>query len=106
MIYEYFHAIKNKWPKSWDDLNTKGNILPRSNAFKAFMKFLHYIFQNITGQVLDRNDFKYFCKRDAATVIVRDVHRLKKIVEQEYPTLPYFIFGHSLGSLITRNYLF
>ena len=63
MIYEYFHAIKNKWPKSWDDLNTKGNILPRSNAFKAFMKFLHYIFQNITGQVLDRNDFKsYFVK--------------------------------------------
>ena len=61
MIYEYFHAIKNKWPKSWSDLSTKGNILPRSNAFKAFMKFLYYICQNKREEVLDRNNFmNYF----------------------------------------------
>lgn len=58
------------------------------------------------GKSVGNNPKGYFCKRDAATVIVRDVHRLKKVIEQEYPTLPYFIFGHSMGSLITRNYLF
>ena len=47
----------------------------------------------------------YFCKRDPATVVVRDVHRLKKMIQEEYPGLKIFIFGHSMGSLITRNYM-
>jgi len=47
----------------------------------------------------------YFCRRDPATVVVRDVHRLKKMVEGEYQGIPVYIFGHSMGSLITRNYL-
>lgn len=49
--------------------------------------------------------FGYFCENDPATVVVRDVHRLKKLTQQEYPGLPYFIMGHSMGSFITRNYL-
>lgn len=47
----------------------------------------------------------YFCKRDPATVVVRDVHRLKKMIQSEYPGLPVFMFGHSMGSLIARNYI-
>lgn len=47
----------------------------------------------------------YFCEVDAATVLVRDVHRLKKMTESLYPNLPYFILGHSMGSFITRNYI-
>lgn len=57
------------------------------------------------GRSVGSNPKGYFCKRDAATVVVRDVHRLKKTVQEEYPGLPIFIFGHSMGSLITRNYL-
>lgn len=48
----------------------------------------------------------YFCKQDAATVLVRDEHRLKKTVEKEFPHVPYIIMGHSMGSFITRNYLY
>ncbi len=58
------------------------------------------------GKSIGNNPKGYFCKRDAATVIVRDVHRLKKLIQQEYPTIPYFILGHSMGSLMARNYLF
>lgn len=47
----------------------------------------------------------HFCENDPATVLVRDVHRLKKMTQQEYPTLPYLILGHSMGSFILRNYL-
>ena len=47
----------------------------------------------------------YFCKMDPATVVVRDVHRLKKMTESLYPNLPYFILGHSMGSFIARNYI-
>lgn len=48
----------------------------------------------------------YFCRKDPATVLVKDVHRLKKITEGLYPKIPYYILGHSIGSLILRNYLF
>lgn len=40
ILYNYFQAIKSKWPASWDAKDQTGNLLPRSNAFKAFMKFL------------------------------------------------------------------
>lgn len=40
IIYNYFSAIQEKWPHSWAAISTVGNILPRSNAFKAFMVYL------------------------------------------------------------------
>lgn len=49
--------------------------------------------------------FGYFCKKDPATVLVRDEHRLKKMIEEKYPGIPYYILGHSMGSFIARNYL-
>ncbi len=48
----------------------------------------------------------YFCKQDAATVLVRDVHRLKKAIQRDYPGIPCIIMGHSMGSFVVRNYLF
>lgn len=57
------------------------------------------------GKSVGKDPKGYFCRRDPATVVVRDVHRLKKKIQSEYPSLPIFIFGHSMGSLITRNYL-
>ncbi len=50
--------------------------------------------------------YGYFCDQDPATVVVRDVHRLKKMTQEEYPGMPYVILGHSMGSFIVRNYLF
>lgn len=50
--------------------------------------------------------YGYFCEHDAANVVVRDVHRLKKIMQEQYPGIPYLILGHSMGSFILRNYLF
>ncbi len=57
------------------------------------------------GKSVGDNGFGYFCEQDPATVVVRDVHRLKKMTEQLYPTVPYIILGHSMGSFILRNYL-
>jgi len=53
----------------------------------------------------DEKSLGYFCERDAATVAVRDVHRLKKTVQDKYPGVPVFLFGHSMGSYIARNYI-
>lgn len=35
---------------------------------------------------------------------VEDEHRLRQIVAGEYPDLPFFMFGHSMGSMICRIY--
>lgn len=48
----------------------------------------------------------YFCEQDPATVLIRDAHRLKKSTQTLYPNVPYIIMGHSMGSFITRNYMF
>lgn len=58
------------------------------------------------GKSVPENGQKgYFCDGDAASVLVRDEHKLHEVVEGEYPGIPYFILGHSMGSFITRNYL-
>lgn len=51
------------------------------------------------------DDLGYFTKDNADVVVVRDVHRLKKMTQNEHPGLPYFILGHSMGSFIFRKYL-
>ncbi len=53
----------------------------------------------------EKGTYGYFCEQDPATVLVRDVHRLKKMTQELYPNVPYVILGHSMGSFITRNYM-
>lgn len=50
-------------------------------------------------------DLGYFCEQDPATVVVRDLHRLKKTIQAENPGLPIVVMGHSMGSFIARNYI-
>ncbi len=50
-------------------------------------------------------DLGYFAKEDGWNRLVEDVHILQNKVAKEYPELPYVIFGHSMGSLVTRTYL-
>ena len=58
------------------------------------------------GSVAEGQTKGYFCEQDPATVIVRDVHRLKKITQEKFPGLPVIIMGHSMGSFIARNYIY
>lgn len=36
--------------------------------------------------------------------MMEDEHALKELVSDKYPGLPYFLFGHSMGSFIARDY--
>ena len=38
-------------------------------------------------------------------VMMEDEHKLKELVCEKYPDLPYFLFGHSMGSFIVRDYV-
>ena len=46
----------------------------------------------------------YFGK-DGGRFLVRDLHQITRIIKKQYPGLPYFMMGHSMGSLAVRCYL-
>lgn len=47
----------------------------------------------------------YFAKEHGYKYLVEDVHRLTLIMKKHYSHLPYFLFGHSMGSFVSRLYL-
>lgn len=81
--------------------------------YEGFAKFLTDRGFAVTGEdhlghgksVPEGGKYGYFCEQDPATVVVRDVHRLKKMTQALYPEVPYVIVGHSMGSFILRNYI-
>lgn len=40
-----------------------------------------------------------------ADILVEDAHTMRQIMEDAFPGVPYFIFGHSMGSFTLRVYL-
>jgi len=55
IIYNYFKAVEKKWPQSWQSTHTVGNLLPKSNAFKALMSYLLIdIYPSLAGDNYER----------------------------------------------------
>ena len=50
------------------------------------------------------DDLGYFGK-GASNLVVGDMHRLRQHMQKEFPDLPYFMLGHSMGSFMLRKYL-
>ena len=50
-------------------------------------------------------DQGYFGEPDPNLNLIEDIHKLKKITEEKYPNLPYFILGQSMGSFLLRQYI-
>jgi len=57
------------------------------------------------GKSADPKDYGYFGPKDGWRVWIEDVHTLRVKTQEEYPGIPYFVLGHSMGSLILRAYL-
>lgn len=55
--------------------------------------------------VRTKEDYGYFAKDNGNMALVRDIHRLRKMTEELYPDIPYFLLGHSMGSFLARQYL-
>ncbi len=55
--------------------------------------------------VRGKRHYGYFCKPRPSDVLVSDIHQVAAITKGGYPGLPYFIFGHSMGSYLLRKYL-
>lgn len=50
-------------------------------------------------------DWGYFTEGDGSGILVEDLHTLRRKLQEEYPGVPYFMLGHSMGSFILRRYL-
>lgn len=58
------------------------------------------------SSVAEGGIYGYFGERDSATVLVEDAYRLTQMTQSLYPGVPFVVLGHSMGSLVLRNYLF
>ncbi len=51
------------------------------------------------------SDQGFFAEENGWDRVLDDMEILQETMRQEYPDLPYILFGHSMGSFLTRNYL-
>lgn len=49
IVWNYFKAIEDKWPEAWAGLDVRGNVLPKTNGFRALMRFLPLIYVWLGG---------------------------------------------------------
>lgn len=57
------------------------------------------------GGSIANNDEKGYFGENGYKTLMEDCAILTDIAKDDYPAIPYFIFGHSMGSFIVRNYL-
>lgn len=58
------------------------------------------------GRSVSRSeDLGYFGSENGWTHMVKDMYLLTKLIKESYPDIPYFLLGHSMGSLLARAYL-
>lgn len=49
IVWNYFQAIEDRWPIAWAGLDVRGNVLPRTNGFRALMRFLPLMYTWLEG---------------------------------------------------------
>ena len=64
IVLNLFKAVENRWPESWNDLERKGNVLPKTNGLKALLRFLKPLYLLLAGEnrhfVPEVEDFQEF----------------------------------------------
>ena len=55
--------------------------------------------------IVNDDDLGFFDETDGWEKVVEDMRKLHAQTSGEFPGLPYFLFGHSMGSFLTRTYI-
>ena len=58
------------------------------------------------GKSINRGRRGYFSDKDGWMKVVGDMRSVYEIADKDYPNTPHILFGHSMGSFLTRTYLF
>jgi len=63
-VVNFFLAVRKRYPKSWDEVKRKGNILPKTNGFLALMRALKKLYPTLSKkldkEVLSSSDYSDF----------------------------------------------
>ncbi|HHU23428.1 MAG TPA: alpha/beta hydrolase [Clostridiales bacterium] len=52
---------------------------------------------------VNESELGYFGETGGWNFVVADMHKLRELTSKEYPDLPYFLLGHSMGSFLVRT---
>jgi DGQHR domain-containing protein len=52
IVWSYFVGVQERWPKAWKDLS-QGSVLPKTNGFRAFMRFLRPAYLSMVKKIGD-----------------------------------------------------
>ena len=55
--------------------------------------------------VASQEDWGYFCEENPSDIVVADMHKLRSLIQEDNPEVPYFMLAHSMGSFMLRKYL-
>lgn len=102
-----------------DDSKIKGivqiahGMAEHAERYDRFAKYL-----NKNGYIVYANDHRghgktagaieklgYLADEDGFELLVKDLQTLSSIIKEEYPSLPLFLFGHSMGSFAAQRYI-
>lgn len=83
------------------------------DRYKGFAKFLNERGIYVVGHdhlghgesVVSDDKHGYFHETRGNEYVIADIHELRRKVREEYPDIPYFIMGHSMGSFLVRQYM-
>ena len=84
--------------------------IERYDAFARFLNSHGYIVVGNDhlghGTSVAQEEYRgYFADQDGWTHVSNDTRTLQIMTARQFPGLPYFLFGHSMGSFLTRTYL-
>ena len=57
------------------------------------------------ASVASQEDWGYFCEENPSDIVVKDMHKLRSLIQEDNQGVPYFMLGHSMGSFMLRKYL-
>ena len=57
------------------------------------------------GSIRTKADYGYFAEPDGNRAVLDDLHAMALRTKERYPSVPYFLLGHSMGSFYARQYL-
>ena len=57
------------------------------------------------GSIRSKEDYGYFAEPDGNRVVLDDIHAVNQWVREDYPGVPCFLLGHSMGSFYARQYI-
>jgi len=94
-------------------LQVSHGMAEHAMRYEGFAEFL-----NANGYALYANDHRghgktagnvenlgYFADKNGWDLVVEDMHLLTQKIKEEQPNVPVFLFGHSMGSFLSRDYI-